>query len=108
MNVYKIVNRKFRSTVWSLLVAAALLCPVAPAKVADPAKEAEKKPNIVFMLMDNLGYGELGVYGGGNLRGSPTPPIYKTAGGGMGAPHFNCEAQRTPHPSALLTGRSAH
>ena len=34
---------------------------------------ASKKPNIVFMLTDNVGYGELGVYGGGILRGSPTP-----------------------------------
>jgi hypothetical protein len=32
-----------------------------------------KKPNIVFILMDNLGYGELGVYGGGILRGAATP-----------------------------------
>jgi hypothetical protein len=26
---------------------------------------AEEKPNIVFIFMDNFGYGELGVYGGG-------------------------------------------
>jgi len=30
-----------------------------------------KKPNIVFILTDNLGYGELGVYGGGELRAAP-------------------------------------
>ena len=32
-----------------------------------------RKPNIVLMLTDNLGYGELGIYGGGILRGAPTP-----------------------------------
>ena len=29
------------------------------------------KPNVVFMMMDNLGWGEIGVYGGGALRGRP-------------------------------------
>jgi hypothetical protein len=37
------------------------------------------QPNIVFVLMDNLGYGELGCYGGGILRGAPTPRIDKLA-----------------------------
>ena len=32
------------------------------------ASSAADKPNIVFMLTDNLGYGELGVYGGGVLQ----------------------------------------
>jgi hypothetical protein len=41
-----------------------------------------KKPNIVFILVDNLGYGELGVYGGGILRGASTPRIDKLAGEG--------------------------
>src|SRR5712664_2277452 len=85
--------------VWQLLAAAAILCAVAPAKAA------EKKPNIVFMLMDNLGYGELGVYGGGILRGAPTPRIDKLASEGMRLLNFNVEAQCTPSRSALMTGR---
>ncbi|MBW1609370.1 MAG: sulfatase-like hydrolase/transferase, partial [Deltaproteobacteria bacterium] len=36
---------------------------------------AESKPNIVLIFMDNFGYGELGVYGGGITRGAPTPRI---------------------------------
>jgi hypothetical protein len=36
---------------------------------------ASKKPNSVFILVDNRGYGELGVYGGGILRGASTPRI---------------------------------
>jgi arylsulfatase len=43
----------------------------------------QDRPNIVFILMDNLGYGELGVYGGGMLRGAPTPRIDKLASEGM-------------------------
>ena len=38
-----------------------------------------KKSNIVFILMDNLGYGEVGCYGGGILRGAATPRIDKLA-----------------------------
>src|SRR4030095_6658642 len=63
------------------------------------------KPNIVLMLTDNLGYGELGVYGGGILRGAPTPRIDKLASEGLRLLNFNVEAQCTPSRSALMTGR---
>ena len=66
-----------------------------------------KKPNIVFMLADNLGYGELGVYGGGVLRGAATPRIDALAAEGMTLLNFNVEAQCTPSRSALMTGRFA-
>jgi len=67
----------------------------------------EKRPNIVFILMDNLGYGELGVYGGGILRGAPTPRIDKLASEGTRLLNFNVEAQCTPSRSAIMTGRFA-
>jgi len=57
------------------------------------------------MLMDNLGYGELGVYVGGILRGAPTPRIDKLASEGMRLLNFNVESQCTPSRSALMTGR---
>jgi arylsulfatase len=72
---------------------------------AAPAQAAGKKPNIVFILVDNLGYGELGVYGGGILRGAPTPRIDKLASDGTRLLNFNVEAQCTPSRSALMTGR---
>ena len=64
-----------------------------------------RKPNIVLMLTDNLGYGELGVYGGGILRGAPTPRIDTLASEGTRLLNFNVEAQCTPSRSALMTGR---
>jgi len=73
---------------------------------AVPSSAAEK-PNIVLILADNLGYGELGVYGGGILRGAPTPRIDRLAGEGMRLLNFNVEAQCTPSRSALMTGRFA-
>lgn len=39
------------------------------------APQPADKPNIVFVLTDNLGYGEIGCYGGGLTRGAPTPRI---------------------------------
>jgi len=63
-----------------------------------------RKPNIVFILMDNLGYGELGCYGGGILRGAPTPRIDKLAAEGTRLLNFNVEAQCSPSRSAIMTG----
>lgn len=68
---------------------------------------AQTKPNIVFILMDNLGYGEVGCYGGGELRGAPTPRIDKLAMEGTRLTNFNVEAQCTPSRSAIMTGRFA-
>jgi arylsulfatase len=65
----------------------------------------EQKPNIVFILMDNLGYGEVGSYGGGMLRGAPSPRIDTLAAEGMRLLNFNVEAQCTPSRSAIMTGR---
>jgi arylsulfatase len=68
---------------------------------------AAEKPNIVFMMADNLGYGELGCYGGGILRGAATPRLDRFAGEGLRLLNYNVEAQCTPSRSALLTGRFA-
>jgi arylsulfatase len=65
------------------------------------------KPNILFILMDNLGYGEVGCYGGGAVRGAPTPSIDRLARDGTRLTNFNVEAQCTPSRSAMLTGRFA-
>ena len=68
---------------------------------------SDKQPNIVFFFWDNFGWGELGCYGGGVLRGAPTPRIDALAGEGLQLLNFNVEAQCTPSRSALLTGRHA-
>ncbi|MGZ5339163.1 MAG: sulfatase-like hydrolase/transferase [Thermoleophilaceae bacterium] len=66
---------------------------------------SNEKPNIVFFFWDNFGWGELGCYGGGELRGAPTPKIDKIAEDGTRLLNFNVEAQCTPSRSAVLTGR---
>ena len=75
------------------------------AVLAQKTHAKDEKPNIVFILMDNLGYGEPGCYGGGTLRGAATPRIDKLASEGTRLTNFNVEAQCTPSRSAIMTGR---
>jgi arylsulfatase A-like enzyme len=97
----KLLTRILRSTSVGVVIGSVLAI-----GVLTPAQQPQgKKPNIVLMLMDNLGYGELGVYGGGILRGAPTPRIDKLASEGLRLLNFNVEAQCTPSRSALMTGR---
>ena len=90
-----------RPLVMALELALGLLAAARPAE----AQNSARKPNIVFMLTDNLGYGELGVYGGGILRGAATPRIDTLASQGIRLLNFNVEPQCTPSRSALMTGR---
>jgi arylsulfatase len=61
------------------------------------------RPNIVVILADNLGDGELGCYGG--FRMVPTPRIDRLAAEGLRLTNFNVEVWCAPSRSALLTGR---
>lgn len=70
-----------------------------------PGLAQPAQPNILLIMVDNLGYGELGAYGGGILRGAETPRIDRLATEGMRLTNFNVEPQCTPSRSALMTGR---
>ena len=37
---------------------------------------SERQPHIVLVLADNLGWGELGCYGGGALRGDASDDLF--------------------------------
>lgn len=76
---------------------------------AQPNKKSgtTRRPNILFIMADNLGYGEPGCYGGGILRGAPTPRIDKLATEGLRLLNYSVENQCTPSRSAILTGRFA-
>ena len=69
--------------------------------------DAQEKPNIVLVFLDNFGYGEPGFNGGGIIRGTETPNMDKVATEGMRLTNFNVEVQCTPSRSALMTGRYA-
>lgn len=98
------LSRRETMRLFASVSAAAAL---APSLGTTTARGQPTKPNILFVLMDNLGYGELGSYGGGVLRGAPTTRIDKLATEGTRLTNFNVEAQCTPSRSAILTGRFA-
>ena len=62
-----------------------------------------ERPNIVFILLDNVGWGDFAVYGGM----TPTPRIDKFAREGIRFNGYYVEAQCTPTHSAILTGRQS-
>ena len=66
-----------------------------------------KKPNIVYILADDIGYTELGSYGGGKIRGAPTESLDQMAAEGMRFLSFYSEVECSPSRAALLTGRHA-
>ena len=90
--------KKFKLGLWVLAIFCVLVFSISPSIAAN-------KPNVVVMMVDNLGWGELGVYGGGELRGAPTPRLDKLAEEGMRLQNFNVEPQCTPTRSAFMTGR---
>src|SRR3984957_18102423 len=70
-------------------------------KQGETPSSASQQPNIVFILVDNVGWGNFGVYGGT----IPTPRIDKMASEGIRHNNYNVECQCTPTRSAILTGR---
>ena len=58
---------------------------------------AQTKPNVVFILADNMGWGDLQCYGGL----TPTPRIDALAEEGTRFLNYNVENQCTPTRSAI-------
>jgi arylsulfatase len=73
--------------------------------VISTAEAQSAKPNVVLMLADNLGYGDLSSYNGGIRGGMRTPNIDRLASEGVRLTQFLVEPGCTPSRSALQTGR---
>src|SRR5271156_2213502 len=94
LEVTKMKRRSLRLVLASALVATLVVA-------LDSAHGQTKKPNIVFILVDNVGWGNFGVYGGT----TPTPRIDQLANAGIRFNNYNVEVQCTPTRSAIHTGR---
>ena len=74
-------------------------------KLAALEKRFGKKPNIIYILADDVGWGELGWQGGGKHRGTPTPTLDAMAKEGMAFWSSYAEPSCTPSRIAINTGR---
>ena len=73
--------------------------------VASFAGAQSDKPNVVLMLADNLGYGDVSSYNGGIRGDMRTPRIDQLASEGIRFTQFLVEPGCTPSRAGLLTGR---
>jgi arylsulfatase len=69
-----------------------------------PIKAPDGAPNVVVILLDDLGFGQAGAFGGP----VPTPNIDKLAAQGLKYNRFHTTAICSPTRAALLTGRNHH
>lgn len=62
-------------------------------------------PNLLVILMDDVGWGDFGCYGGGVAVGAPTPNIDRLARRGLLMTSCYSEPSCTPSRASMLTGR---
>ncbi|WP_395665977.1 sulfatase-like hydrolase/transferase [Methylocella sp.] len=74
-------------------------------KLAQLEAKTGRKPNILIVLVDDMGYGDPGAYGGGAMAGTPTPNIDRLAAGGLRLTSAYATPLCTPTRAALNTGR---
>ena len=72
------------------------------ATFAQPPTANARKPNVVLIIMDDIGYGDIGVYGSPDIK---TPHIDRLARQGVKLTDFYAAPQCTPTRAALMIGR---
>jgi len=69
-----------------------------------PVRAKDGSPNIIYIVLDDAGFGDLGCYG----SEVDTPNIDALAKGGLLYNNFHSKAVCSPTRASLLTGRNAH
>ncbi|WGX95680.1 arylsulfatase [Nocardioides sp. L-11A] len=69
-----------------------------------PRPRPAGRPNVLVVLLDDIGFGQLGTFGGE----IDTPSIDRIAGQGLRYNRFHVTAMCSPSRASLLTGRNAH
>ena len=75
-----------------------------PATLPQPVRASADSPNIVVVILDDVGFGQFGTFGGA----VPTPALDALAEEGLRYNRFHTTAICSPTRAALLTGRNHH
>ena len=105
-------NRRNMLLAGTTVAAVSALAAAAPIRTAQAEPKPKQqpaapagRPNIIMIISDDTGYGDLGPYGGGVGRGMPTPNIDRLAAEGMTFFSFYAQPSCTPGRAAMQTGR---
>jgi len=93
-----------RRTLLGTVIAAVLLAGPAPWLWAAAPATAGNRPNIIVILTDDMGFSDLGCYGG-EIH---TPNLDRLAAGGLRFTQFHNTARCCPTRASLLTGLYPH
>ncbi|HEY3674730.1 MAG TPA: arylsulfatase [Candidatus Tumulicola sp.] len=75
-----------------------------PAQFPKPVEAPKGAPNVLLILIDDVGFGQFGTFGGG----VPSPTMDKLAAEGIRYNRFHTTALCSPTRAALITGRNHH
>lgn len=75
-----------------------------PAQFPQPVQAPKGAPNVVLILLDDVGFGQFSTFGGG----VPSPTMDRLAAEGLRYNHFHTTALCSPTRAALITGRNHH
>ncbi len=77
----------------------------ATAKLEAFTTRTGRRPNVLVILMDDVGWGDFGCYGGGVAVGAPTPNVDRLARQGLLLTSCYSEPSCTPTRASIMTGR---
>jgi len=75
-----------------------------PATFPQPVQAPKGAPNVVVILLDDVGFGQFSTFGGG----VPSPTMDRLAAEGLRFNRFHTTALCSPTRAALITGRNHH
>ena len=103
MRISELFSNKSSAKSFGLLTLPVIGALLNPSQI-EAQQNQQKKPNIIFILADDLGFAEIGCYGSDKYK---TPNIDKLASQGMRFTHGYATPLCGPSRATLLTGRYA-